>query len=100
MPLLQEELRTNNRHGLMVAQQALNSQPEKAAQMFGLDEKTASFIKSLSPTQIERLAACGHATFAFRFTGQSIEFLQEFLNGDDMAMTQVILCDPKKGMAS
>lgn len=86
-----DEVRRTNLQALMLANQLSNKEPAKALQMFGLDEQAVAFFKDITPTQIDRLANCGHSAFTFRFTGKSLEYIDAYLKGDDLAMTQAML---------
>jgi flagellar transcriptional activator FlhD len=89
--MLQQEIGRANLQALMCAQQMLNSEPHKAAQVFGLDSQTTEFIKKLTPSQIDKLAHSGVFAFEFRFSGKALDFLNQYLNGDDLALSQAVI---------
>lgn len=89
--MLTQEIGRANLLALMCAQQMVLTEPQKAAQVFGLDEQTSEFFKQLTPSSIERIALSGMFAFEFRFTGKSLDFLKQYVSGDDLAITQAVI---------
>lgn len=89
--MLMQEIGKANLLALMCAHQMVLTEPQKAAQVFGLDEQTSEFFKKLTPSNIDRMAQSGMFAFEFRFNGKSLDFLKQYLGGDDLAITQAVI---------
>lgn len=86
-----QELINLNMQFLMTAQKQLIQNPISAKHQLGMDEETASFLKSMTSADILKLAESGISTIQFRFTQNSIKHLSNFISGDNLAITQALL---------
>lgn len=80
-----------NSHFLMVAQKQLSADPITAKHKLGLNDSTADFISQLSPLDIHKLAESGISAIQFRFDEGSLSHLKNYIDGDDLAITQAVL---------
>lgn len=85
------ELIKLNQHFLMFAQKHLSANPMSAKYKLGVDDKTAAFLSSMSPLDIQRLSESGVSAIQFRFNEASIAHLNNYISGDDLALTQAVL---------
>jgi|GEM_PF-4756378 hypothetical protein len=85
------ELIKLNSHFLMAAQRQLSINPITAKHKLGMDEETANFVSSMSPLDIQRMAESGICVIKFKFEVESLPYLTNYINGDDLAITQAVL---------
>lgn len=85
------ELIKLNSHFLMAAQKELSVNPISAKHKFGMDDQVASFVTSMSPLDIQRMAESGVCVIKFKFEAESLPYLTNYIGGDDLAITQAVL---------
>lgn len=64
---LAEEIESLNLNALLLAQSLLRARREEALFKFGIDEKTAVLVESLSVRQIQKIAKVPYFLFPMRF---------------------------------
>ncbi len=86
-----QELTKLNYQFLMVAQKQIQKNPITAKHQLGMDEATATFLSSMSITDMQKLAESGISAVSFRFDKSNIHHLANYISGDDLAITQAVL---------
>lgn len=86
-----QELTNLNYQFLIVAQKQIHINPITAKHQLGMDDKTAEFLGSMSATDMQKLAESGISAVSFRFDKSNIHFVENYISGDDLAITQAVL---------
>lgn len=86
-----DEIKFANYQNLVIAQKMIQNTPLSARQLLGIGEKEASFIANLSSAQLDKLSETDLLLFSFRFKEPAINNLQDFIDGDDLALTHLHL---------
>ncbi len=86
-----DEVKFANYQNLVFAQHMIQNAPLAARQLLGIGEKEASFIENLTSSQIDKLSQTDLLLFSFRFKEPSISSLQDFIAGDELALTHLHL---------
>lgn len=91
-----QEITKLNYQFLMVVQKQLLQDELSAKNQFGIDQEVADFLKDLPVTGLQKMAESGICTLYFRFGKECLPYLTDFVEGDDLAICQALLCQGVK----
>lgn len=85
------DIKFANYQNLVIAQRMIQEAPLSARQLLGIGEKEAAFISGLTTSQINKLSSTDLLLFSFRFKENSISSLENYIDGDELALTHLHL---------
>lgn len=90
------EINFANHQNLVLAQKLLTDSPFAARHLLGINEQEASFLTSLTPSQLTKLSKADVLLFSFRFTS-NLDVLNKYIEGDDLSLTHMHLLMQTQG---